>query len=179
MEPAGSATSTSDYDASLVGPKSGLVTGRFNEMFEDIFHMPSEEVFDTNIYAFSLEYAMPYIYAGLSDEFKRKLREMEADDKYKIQDLVCALYKIRKYDFDDAEDKEKEDKEKEDKEKEEKDKEDKDKEDKDKEDKDTATNKNKEGVEFKQLKKAFTESKFSDLHHFLTAPFFRLYWPLT
>ena len=105
MEPVGSATSTSDYDASLVGSQSGLVTARFNEMFDEIFHKPSEEVFDTNIYAFSLEYAMPYIYVGLSDDFIKNLKKMNEDDKYKIQDLVSALYKIRKYDFEDAKDK--------------------------------------------------------------------------
>ena len=135
MEPVGSATSTSDYDASLVGGQSGLVTARFNEMFQEKFHMPSEEVLDTNIYAFSLEYAMPYIYDGLSDDFIKNLQQMEADDKYKIQDLVCALYKIRKYDFADENDKKS------------------------------------KGVEYTQLKKAFTESKFSNLCKYLKAPF--------
>ena len=57
--PIGSATATSDYDVSLIGPKSGELVANFNDKFQEEFKVPSETVFDTNIYAYSLEYAIP------------------------------------------------------------------------------------------------------------------------
>ena len=98
--PYGSADCTSDYDVGLVGAKSGELTGDFNDRFENIFAAPSEEIFDTNIYAFSLEYALPSLFDGLTDSFKKDLKEMEASDNYKMQDLASALFKIKKYDSD-------------------------------------------------------------------------------
>lgn len=98
--PYGSADCTSDYDVGLVGPKSGELAGDFNDKFEEVFAAPSEEIFDTNIYAFSLEYALPSMFDGLTDSFKKDLKEMEASDNYKMQDLTSALFKIKKYDSD-------------------------------------------------------------------------------
>ena len=57
--PIGSATATSDYDVSLIGPKSGDLVANFNDKFKEIFDKDSETLFDTNIYAYALEYAMP------------------------------------------------------------------------------------------------------------------------
>ena len=57
--PIGSATATSDYDVSLIGPKSGELVANFNDKFKEMFGEASEIVFDTNIYAYSLEYAIP------------------------------------------------------------------------------------------------------------------------
>ena len=57
--PIGSATATSDYDVSLIGPKSGDLVANFNDKFNEIFQKHSETFFDTNIYAYALEYAMP------------------------------------------------------------------------------------------------------------------------
>ena len=64
--PYGSASATSDYDVGLVGPKSGELVANFNDKFDEIFGRTSEEVFDTNIYAYSLEYAMPTKFQGKS-----------------------------------------------------------------------------------------------------------------
>ena len=64
--PYGSASATSDYDIGLVGPKSGELVANFMDKFEEIFGRTSEEVFDTNIYAYSLEYAMPTKFLGKS-----------------------------------------------------------------------------------------------------------------
>ena len=46
--PYGSATCLSDYDVGLVGPKSGELTGDFNDAFQEEFGKASEEVFDNN-----------------------------------------------------------------------------------------------------------------------------------
>ena len=62
--PYGSARSTSDYDVGLVGPKSGDLLANFNDKFEEMFWKSSEEVFDTNIYAYTLEYAIPSKFEG-------------------------------------------------------------------------------------------------------------------
>ena len=62
--PYGSARSTSDYDVGLVGPKSGDLLANFNDKFEEMFGKSSEEVFDTNIYAYTLEYAIPSKFEG-------------------------------------------------------------------------------------------------------------------
>ena len=62
--PYGSARSTSDYDVGLVGPKSGDLLANFNDKFEEMFGKSSEEVFNTNIYAYTLEYAIPSKFEG-------------------------------------------------------------------------------------------------------------------
>lgn len=63
--PYGSATPTSDYDVGLVGPKSGELLANFNGKFEGMFKKSSEEVFDTNIYAYTLEYVIPSKFIGM------------------------------------------------------------------------------------------------------------------
>ena len=63
--PYGSSTATSDYDVGLIGPKSGELLANFNDKFAKQFKKSSEEVFDTNIYAYTLEYAMPSIFIGI------------------------------------------------------------------------------------------------------------------
>ena len=40
---------------------------------------------------------MPSVNLGLSEDFLKKLDEMETSAKYKAQDLVFALLKIKKY----------------------------------------------------------------------------------
>ena len=67
--PYGSATATSDYDVGLVGPKSGELLANFNDKFAEKFKKSSEEVFDTNIYAYTLEYAMPEKFIGMLIQF--------------------------------------------------------------------------------------------------------------
>ena len=66
LPPYGSTTATSDYDVGLIGPASGSLTVAFNDYFQKKFNKPSEQVFDTNIYAFSLEYALPEMFTGLT-----------------------------------------------------------------------------------------------------------------
>ena len=63
--PYGSATETSDYDVGLVGPKSWELMANFNYKFSDQFRKSSDEVFDTNIYAYNFGYAMPAKFVGM------------------------------------------------------------------------------------------------------------------
>ena len=67
IKPYGTASCTSDYDAALVGKDAGIVTKKFNQYFQTEFRRPSELVFDTNVYAFTLEYAIPYFFADFKD----------------------------------------------------------------------------------------------------------------
>ena len=68
-KPYGSATYKSDYDVGLIGKDSGTVTQEFNRYFQDKFKLPSELVFDTNVYAFTLEFAMPSMFPKLPPQF--------------------------------------------------------------------------------------------------------------
>lgn len=95
--PYGSAGWSSDYDVGLIGTSSGTLTKRFNEYFKIRFHMPSELVFDTNIYAFTLEYAMPFMFGGLPDTFLKDLTKKEETANFKMQELAGAYYKVYKY----------------------------------------------------------------------------------
>lgn len=63
--PYGSTTAISDYDVGLVGSKSGDLLANFNDKFVELFKKSSEEVLDTNIYAYTLEYAMPSKFVGM------------------------------------------------------------------------------------------------------------------
>ena len=81
--PYGSASATSDYDIGLVGPKSGELVANFNDKFEEIFGRTSEEVFDTNIYAYSLEYAMPTKFQGKSRGLPRKNKFCDSSRKHR------------------------------------------------------------------------------------------------
>ncbi|EDO29524.1 predicted protein [Nematostella vectensis] len=96
----GSQTCTSDYDVGLVGPESGNIAALFNEYFQDAekgFGKPSEEVFDTNIYAYTLEFAMPNIYSGLTPEFLDGVNSREGMPNYKMQEVASAIFKVYKY----------------------------------------------------------------------------------
>lgn len=101
--PYGSATCTSDYDVALVGERSGSLTALFNQFFlESVSRDPivvgfgksSEELFDTNVYAFTLEFAMPNIYVGLSAEFVTQVNDMNGSLHYTIQEVVSAIMKM-------------------------------------------------------------------------------------
>ena len=76
-KPYGSATYKSDYDVGLIGKDSGTVTQEFNRYFEDKFKIPSELVFDTNVYAFTLEFAMPKMFPNLPRSFISDLHNLE------------------------------------------------------------------------------------------------------
>ncbi len=97
--PYGSATCTSDYDVGLVGKDAGSLTEKFNAYFQGArgFGKPSELVFDTNVYAFTLEYAMPFLFAGLPDPFVKSVEKNEQTIDFRMQELASAYYKVFKY----------------------------------------------------------------------------------
>lgn len=99
-EPYGTASCTSDYDVGLIGKDSGSVTAKFNNYFQDPsngFNKPSELVFDTNVYAFTLEYAMPSIFSGLPSNFENQVVTAECTINYQMQELASSYYKVFKY----------------------------------------------------------------------------------
>ena len=98
-EPFGGASCTSGYDVSLAGKDAGYVTEKFNNYFQstDGFGKPSEIVFDTNVNAFTLQYAMPFLFAGLPTGFSCGVENNEQKTYYKMQELACAYYKVFKY----------------------------------------------------------------------------------
>ena len=97
--PYGSASCTSDYDVGLIGKDAGYVIEKFNNYFESSngFGKPSEIVFDTNVYAFTLEYAMPSLFAGLPTGFSSGVQKNEITINYRMQELASAYYKVFKY----------------------------------------------------------------------------------
>ena len=99
-KPYGSATYKSDYDVGLIGKDSGTVTQEFNRYFQDKFKLPSELVFDTNVYAFTLEFAMPSMFPKLPRPFTFVIGKFEKMRKYKMQELASAYYKVFKYNKD-------------------------------------------------------------------------------
>ena len=96
-KPYGSATYKSDYDVGLIGKDSGTVTQEFNKYFQTTFELPSELVFDTNVYAFTLEFAMPAMFTSLPPSFAFGLHKLEQTKWYKMQELASAYYKVFKY----------------------------------------------------------------------------------
>ena len=96
-KPYGSPTYKSDYDVGLIGKDSGTVTQKFNEYFEENFKIPSEFVFDTNVYAYTLEFAMPKMFPNLPRSFISDLHNLEQMGRYKMQELASAYYKVFKY----------------------------------------------------------------------------------
>ena len=98
-EPYGSASCTSDYDVGLVGKDAGTLTEKFNNFFQDRneFGKPSETVFDTNVYAFTLEYAMPLLFVKLPPTFAKNVENNEKTLNSKMQELASAYYKVYKY----------------------------------------------------------------------------------
>ncbi|PFX12671.1 hypothetical protein AWC38_SpisGene23331 [Stylophora pistillata] len=97
-KPYGSATYKSDYDVGLIGKDAGTVTTKFNDYFKEKFDQPSELVFDTNVYAYTLEFAMPAMFTGLPHLFDFSLNYLERVMWYKMQELASAYYKVFKYD---------------------------------------------------------------------------------
>ena len=99
--PYGSATYKSDYDVGLIGVNSGTLTQSFNQYFQAAapngFGKPSELVFDTNVYAFTLEFAMPAMFLKIPNTFPDKVAKLETKVKYKMQELASAYYKMFKY----------------------------------------------------------------------------------
>lgn len=95
-EPYGSATCTSDYDVGLVGKDAGFLTEKFNNYFESSsgFGKPSEKVFDTNVYAFTLEYAVSKYFTGLPNKFAASVAAAEDTLNFKMQELVSSYYKV-------------------------------------------------------------------------------------
>ena len=98
-KPYGGASCTSDYDVGLIGKDAGYVTEKFNNYFqgENGFGKPSEVVFDTNVYAFTLEYAMPFLFAGLPTGFSSGVECNENTTNYKMRELASAYFKVFKY----------------------------------------------------------------------------------
>lgn len=95
--PYGSTRCTSDYDVALIGKDSGTVTNQFNKYIQHVFGKPSQTVFDTNVYAFTLEYAMPLIFSGLPDGFVHHVLREENTTRYKMQELASSYHKVLKY----------------------------------------------------------------------------------
>ena len=98
-EPYGSASCTSDYDVGLVGSAAGNLTEAFNNYFQgyDGFGKPSELVFDTNVYAFTLEFSMPFLFSGLPVNLANSIARKEKTVEFKMQELASAYYKVFKY----------------------------------------------------------------------------------
>ena len=96
-KPYGSATCKSDYDVGLIGKDAGILTKKFNNYFQTTFGKPSELVFDTNVYAFTLEFSMPSIFHGLPVRFADLISQKEQSVNFKMQELASAYYKVFKY----------------------------------------------------------------------------------
>lgn len=95
--PPGSATCTSDYDVSLVGKDAGFLIEKFNNYFQDVFKKPSDLVFDTNVYAFTMAYAFPVNFVGLPYNFALALEKSKKTVNFKMQELASAYFKVFKY----------------------------------------------------------------------------------
>jgi hypothetical protein len=96
-EPYGTASPTSDYDVGLIGPNGGSVTIKFNQEFNTKFNgIASEEVLDTNIYAYSLEYAIPQAFVGLPTFYQKVLPTFDFDFKFQMLELAGAYMKVIK-----------------------------------------------------------------------------------
>ncbi len=97
--PYGSATCTSDYDVGLIGKDAGFLTEKFNAYFQGVggFRKPSELVFDTNVYAFTLEFAMPFMFTKLPGSFVKNVQKNEETINFRMQELASAYYKVFKY----------------------------------------------------------------------------------
>ena len=81
----------------LIGHTSGILTGAFNEYFREKFNKPSEEVFDTNVYAYTLEYAMPELFTGMTGYFKNIVPYLDLKPWYQMQELASAYFKVKSW----------------------------------------------------------------------------------
>ena len=96
-KPYGGASCTSDLDVGLVGIASGGLTEAFNKYIEKTFRKPSELVFDANVYAFTLEFSMPFLFSGLPRGLADSIARKEKTIEFKMQELASAYYKVFKY----------------------------------------------------------------------------------
>lgn len=96
LPPYGTTSPTSDYDVGLIGKDSGLVAATFNTKFEepDAFGKPSELVFDTNIYGYSLEYSMPSLFVDLSTFYTLLMPKLDFKPRYQMLELAGAYVKV-------------------------------------------------------------------------------------
>ena len=62
--------------------------------FQCEFGKPSELVFDTNVYAFTLEFAMPSMFLKLPNAFPHAVAKLEQTVNYRMQELASAYYKV-------------------------------------------------------------------------------------
>ena len=87
------------YDVGLIGKDAGYLTEKFNSYFQDVegFGKPSEMVFDTNVYAFTLEISMPFLFSGLRKKFVKGVEINEQTANFQMQELASAYYKVFKY----------------------------------------------------------------------------------
>lgn len=99
LEPYGTASCTSDYDVGLIGKNAGYLTESFNLYFQggNGFGKPSELVFDTNVYAFTLEFAMPFLFTKLPAKLTTGVAKREQTVDFQMQELASAYYKVFKY----------------------------------------------------------------------------------
>ena len=97
LPPYGTTSATSDYDVGLIGRTSGSLTVAFNEYFTKTFSKASEQVFDTNIYGFSLEYAIPQIFTGLTLFYNRVLPLLDFEPQFQMLELAGAYMKVNRY----------------------------------------------------------------------------------
>lgn len=101
-EPYGSASCTSDYDVGLIGKDAGFLTEKFNDYFQGVkgFGKPSEFVLDTNVYAFTLEFSMPFLFTKLPANFANDVENKDKTVNFRMQELASAYYKVFKYNED-------------------------------------------------------------------------------
>ncbi len=96
LPPYGTTSATSDYDVGLVGKKSGFVASEFNTEFEKpaAFGKPSEIVFDTNIYGYSLEYSMPSLFVELPGFYTLLMPKLDFNPRFQMLELAGAYVKV-------------------------------------------------------------------------------------
>lgn len=89
LMPLSHVTCTSDHDVALLGKRSGTLASQFNKFFTESvgadsfipgFAKTSEDLFDTNVYAFTLEYAMPQAFNGLTGLFTNRVGNESKED---------------------------------------------------------------------------------------------------
>ena len=106
----GSARCSSDYDVSLIGPKAGGIVSDYWKYFKKTFGMSSEALFDNNLYAFSLEMALPELFVAgdspgkIQKEHAEFLKWLESKRKntadHQMQDIALAYFKVFMYNKD-------------------------------------------------------------------------------
>ncbi|XP_028399825.1 uncharacterized protein LOC114523163 [Dendronephthya gigantea] len=99
-------TCTSDFDIALMGTRSGSLAARFNQFFLEPlgadkfvpgFGKSSEEVFGANIFAFTLEYALPDVVRNMPPPQTQTLTKLRDKNNFKLEEIVTAIRKMRNY----------------------------------------------------------------------------------